>query len=75
MRRNCGTLVASLTPDGDRVFLPAGSMDGDPERRVDKHRFVGSKASWFEITDDEPQRMGETSGLRGIRAESSLAGP
>ena len=50
-------------------------MDGDPERRVDKHRFVGSKASWFEITDDEPQRMGETSGLRGIRAESSLAGP
>ena len=37
------------------VFLHAGCLDGDPGRSVVHHIFVGSKAPWFEITDDLPR--------------------
>src|SRR6266704_3416989 len=33
------------------VCIPAGSIDGDPGARPSVHIFVGSKASWYEITD------------------------
>jgi hypothetical protein len=35
--------------------VPAGSLDDDPGTRASEHIHVGSKASWYEITDSLPQ--------------------
>jgi ubiquinone/menaquinone biosynthesis C-methylase UbiE len=53
--RSCGSPVPVPYPDGKVVGLPAGSLEGDPGTRLLRHTFVGSKAPWFEITDDVPQ--------------------
>jgi hypothetical protein len=53
--RTCGCPAPNPTPDGDRVWVPAGSLDADPGPRVAGHIFVGSKASWDIIGDDGPQ--------------------
>ena len=37
------------------VGIPAGLFDDDLETEVSSHIFVGSKASWWEITDDLAQ--------------------
>ena len=39
----------------DSLFLYLGSLDEDPGMRPQAHIFVGSKAPWFEITDQLPQ--------------------
>jgi hypothetical protein len=39
----------------DSLFLYLGSIDENPGRRPQAHIFVGSKAPWFEITDNLPQ--------------------
>ena len=44
-------IVSSALP----VESPAGSLDEDPGMRPQAHIFVGSKAPWFEITDQLPQ--------------------
>ncbi len=51
----CGSPVPSRLSSTDVVFLHAGGLDGDPARQVVHHIFVGSKAPWYEITDDLPQ--------------------
>ena len=52
---NCASPVP-LFPEGtDYVWLPVGALEGDPAIRPTHHIFVGSKASWFEITDELPQ--------------------
>lgn len=35
--------------------FPLGTLDSDPGVRPQRHVFVGSKAPWFEITDDLSQ--------------------
>ena len=37
------------------VHVALGSLDDEPGIRPTEHIFVGSKAAWFEITDDLPQ--------------------
>ena len=52
----CGSPIYSrgvANPDTVRVRL--GILDEDPDRRSLAHVWVGSKAPWFEITDDLPQ--------------------
>jgi hypothetical protein len=51
----CGTPVPQQLRGTELVFLHVGALDDVGERRVDHHIFTGSKASWFEITDDKPQ--------------------
>ncbi len=51
----CGSPVPSYLEDHGLFFLHAGGLETDPERGVVHHIFVGSKAPWFEITDDHPQ--------------------
>ena len=52
----CGsTLQALFAPEPDVIYLTLGTTDGVPGCRPDVHIFVGSKAPWFEITDDLPQ--------------------
>jgi hypothetical protein len=50
----CGSLLFSVV-DGERVHVALGSLRDTPSVRPTKHIFVGSKAPWFEITDDLPQ--------------------
>lgn len=54
--RHCGSrLLFEHSAMPDHVFLALGSLDEDPGGRPEGHIFVGSKASWFEITDELPQ--------------------
>jgi hypothetical protein len=51
----CGSLLFSVVRDGAYVHVALGSLVDSPSIRPTKHIFVGSKAPWFEITDDLPQ--------------------
>ena len=52
----CGSaMFNSWDPEPDMYGLAMGSLDDDPGIRPSCHIFVGSKAPWYEITDDLPQ--------------------
>ena len=51
----CGSLLFSVVRDGAYVHVALGSLVDAPSIRPAHHIFVGSKAPWFEITDDLPQ--------------------
>jgi hypothetical protein len=51
----CGSLLYSVVRDGEYVHVALGSLADEPSIRPDHHIFVGSKAPWFEITDDLAQ--------------------
>jgi hypothetical protein len=51
----CGSLLFSVVRDGAYVHVALGSLVDAPTIRPTHHIFVGSKAPWFEITDDLPQ--------------------
>jgi hypothetical protein len=51
----CGSLLFSVVRDGAYAHVALGSLVDAPTLRPTKHIFVGSKAPWFEITDDLPQ--------------------
>lgn len=53
--RNCGSLLYSVVREGAIVHVAMGTLVDDPSIRPTAHIFVGSKASWFAITDDLPQ--------------------
>jgi hypothetical protein len=52
---SCGSLLFSVVRDGAYVHVALGSLVDAPAIRPTEHIFVGSKAPWFEITDDLPQ--------------------
>jgi hypothetical protein len=52
----CGSLLYSVVRDGRYVHVALGSLADEPSIRPTEHIFVGSKAPWFEITDELPQR-------------------
>jgi hypothetical protein len=51
----CGSLLYSVVREGEYVHVALGSLVDEPSIRPSEHIFVGSKAAWFEITDDLPQ--------------------
>ena len=51
----CGSLLFSVVRDGAYVHVAMGSLVDAPAIRPSGHIFVGSKAPWYEITDDLPQ--------------------
>jgi len=53
--RACGSLLFSVVREGAYVHVALGSLVDAPSVRPTQHIFVGSKAPWFEITDDLPQ--------------------
>jgi hypothetical protein len=53
--RTCGSLLYSVVRDGEWMHVALGSLVDTPSVRPTAHIFVGSKAPWFEITDDLPQ--------------------
>jgi hypothetical protein len=54
----CGSLLFSVVREGAYVHVALGSLVDAPTIRPTHHIFVGSKAPWFEITDDLPQCEG-----------------
>jgi hypothetical protein len=53
---NCGSSIHTKFNAKREVYaFPLGTLDTDPGVHADRHVFVGSKAPWFEITDDLPQ--------------------
>ena len=50
----CGSLLYSVVREGGWVHVAMGSLVDDPTIRPSDHIYVGSKAPWFEITDDLP---------------------
>ncbi|MDX6475728.1 MAG: hypothetical protein QOH95_1239 [Gaiellaceae bacterium] len=51
----CGSFLFSVVRNGAYVHVAMGSLVDAPSIRPAEHIFVGSKAAWFEITDDLPQ--------------------
>ncbi|MEM8696969.1 MAG: GFA family protein [Pseudomonadota bacterium] len=52
----CGSPAPHTNTDRKIYFVPAGLLDDDiAHSGYAAHIFVGSKASWVEITDDAPQ--------------------
>jgi hypothetical protein len=51
----CGSLLFSVVREGAYVHVALGSLVDAPSIRPTEHIFVGSKAPWFEITDELPQ--------------------
>ncbi|HZC29844.1 MAG TPA: GFA family protein [Gaiellaceae bacterium] len=52
---SCGSLLFSVVREGAYVHVAMGSLVDTPTIRPTAHIFVGSKAPWFEITDELPQ--------------------
>jgi len=52
---SCGSLLFSVVRDGAYVHVAMGSLADAPSIRPSEHILVGSKAPWFEITDELPQ--------------------
>ncbi|WP_238481050.1 GFA family protein [Dyella telluris] len=55
--RRCGSLLWSVVREGAFVHVAMGTLVDAPSIRPDKHIYVGSKAPWFDITDDLPQYL------------------
>ncbi|GAA3930373.1 GFA family protein [Litoribacillus peritrichatus] len=54
----CGSSLLTKFDHKPDVFgFPLGTLDSDPKVKPSRHVFVGSKAPWYEITDDLPQAM------------------
>jgi hypothetical protein len=51
----CGSFLFSVVRENAYVHVAMGSLVDAPSLRPTEHIFVGSKAPWFEITDDLPQ--------------------
>jgi hypothetical protein len=51
----CGSFLFSVVRDGAYVHVALGSLVDAPSLWPTHHIFVGSKAPWYEITDDLPQ--------------------
>lgn len=53
--RTCGSSAPFAVEERKLVLVPAGLLDDDPGVKPALHMFVGSKAPWWEITDDAPR--------------------
>ena len=52
----CGSTLQFISDKRPSTFsLALGTLDDDPGVETSLHIFVGSKAPWFQITDDLPQ--------------------
>jgi hypothetical protein len=53
--RTCGSALPRIDHERGLAVVPMGALDDDPGIRPQAHIFVGSKAPWYEITDDLPR--------------------
>jgi hypothetical protein len=65
----CGTPVPPPEPEGESLEIPAGTLDGDPGIRPDKHIFVEFMPVWDDLRAELPAyTMPEIYQLRRGRA-------
>lgn len=55
--KTCGSSLGMPGADGRLTSVALGTVDGDPGIRPTEHMFVGSKAVWYDISDDLPQHQ------------------
>lgn len=54
--KTCGSpLISTYENKPDILGIPLGGIEGIEELSVEANIFVGSKASWYKITDSAPQ--------------------
>jgi hypothetical protein len=54
--KTCGSpLISTYDNKPDIVGIPLGGIEGIEPVKIEAHIFVGSKASWYDITDAAPQ--------------------
>ena len=53
--KHCGSPVPITAPPMGVAYIPVGLTEGELGMKPQGHMFVGSKASWHEITDSLPQ--------------------
>lgn len=53
--RTCGGKLPRIDKQRGLAVIPMGALDDNPGFTPQSHIFVGSKAPWFEISDDLPQ--------------------
>lgn len=51
----CGSFLYSVIAENGNTHVAMGTLRDVPAVRPSFHMFVGSKAPWYEITDDLPQ--------------------
>ncbi len=51
----CGSVAPTLAPQMELAVLPAGNLQGTLGIKPQAHMFVGSKASWYTISDSLPR--------------------
>ena len=51
--RECGSTLAG-SDKGKITMITLGTVEGDPGIKPEFHIFAGSKAKWYEISDDLP---------------------
>lgn len=51
----CGSRAPVPPPGADWFEIAAGTLEGDPGLRPDRHIYVEGKAPWYEIADALPQ--------------------
>ena len=52
---SCGSSVPRQSINAPMLNIPAGALDDAPGIEPKAHIFVGSKANWFDVTDQIPQ--------------------
>lgn len=66
VRSFCGTCGSTLFYEGPRwegeVHVARANIEGEIDRPASGHVYVDQKASWWEISDDQP-RFGGTTGM------------
>lgn len=53
--RQCGSSVPKQDAQRDVTVTPMSALDDDPKRTVERHIFIGSKASWYTLIDELPK--------------------
>ena len=52
----CGSnILVALDEEPETLYLSMSTLEGDPPRPPGYHIYVGSKAPWYEISDDLEQ--------------------
>lgn len=53
---HCGSrILVDSRAEADMLYIAMGTVDGEVSCPKGSHEFVGSKAAWYEISDDLPQ--------------------
>ena len=55
---NCGSGLPFLDEGGDMLFIPAGTLDSDPQIKPEANIFWGERASWCEHGIASPRQEG-----------------